>query len=80
MPISGAENLRSAGGVGFHPLGPNVTPINPLDLESFQQAAWGYSGVPTPDAPIAPVTRRQRHWVYRRKSGTRRIRAYKRGD
>lgn len=53
MPINTRELLQSAAGVGFLPLGPNVTPTSPLDQEWLQQSAWGYSGVlaATPGAP-----------------------------
>ena len=79
MAIDTAERRRSAGGVIFLPLGPGVTANAAKDDEWRFQSAWGYSGITVAGQPAVPV-RRQPHWVYRSKSGTRRIRAYKRGN
>lgn len=45
MAIDNAEKRRSAGGAGFHPLGPGVTPTADKDTDWRQQSAWSYSGI-----------------------------------
>jgi len=42
MAIDTAEKRRAASGVGFHPLGPGVTPNADKDDAWRAQAAWGY--------------------------------------
>lgn len=46
MSIDTAADRKSAAGVPFLPLGPNVTPDALAQKAWRQQAAWGYSGIP----------------------------------
>lgn len=59
MAIDTAEKRKSAGGVAFLPLGPNVTPNAAKDAEWRAESGWAYSGIPygppTPPTPSASV-------------------------
>lgn len=49
MAIDDAEKRKSAAGIPFIPMGPNVTPNSSQDVQWRQQVAWSYSGI----APIS---------------------------
>lgn len=73
MTIGSSDQLRSAAGVPFLPLGPGVTAVNPINQAWLQQAGWGYSGVPAGSTAVVAAVVIQ-HFVYRRR---RRLRAKK---
>lgn len=52
MAIDTAQKRRSAGGVPYLPMGPNVTPDAAKPVAWRQESAWSYSGIP----PFTPAT------------------------
>ena len=69
MPIDSAGKRRSAGGVGFVPLGPGVSPDAARAPAWRQQAGWGYSGIAAAAPPTPGVAAVVPHEGLRRNVG-----------